>query len=153
RGNVATRLQKLAEQDDLEALVLAAAGLKRLGLYEVDRRFQWLTLPVEVMLPAVGQGLLAVEVRAADTSLRECLAAVNDPVAAACGAAERAFLEAMGGGCQLPYAGLATVVGDDLLLTGAAFGAAGDESRRTSVRGTMADAVRLGQTAAAKLKG
>jgi hydroxymethylbilane synthase len=113
RGNVGTRLQKAAEYD---AIILAAAGIKRLGLiapaYPLD---------FDLMIPAVGQGIIACETREADLEIQEKLAAINDADTLACAEAERVFLRALGGGCQLPYAGHATVTSGQLRLIGARF--------------------------------
>jgi hydroxymethylbilane synthase len=101
RGNVPTRLRKL-ESEDLDAIVLACAGLDRLGLAErITQR-----LSVDDLLPALGQGTLAVEARAGE-SLAQDLAVLDDPVAAITLAAERAFLARLQGDCNVPLAGLA----------------------------------------------
>lgn len=111
RGNVLTRLKKL-DSGEFGALVLAAAGLKRLGLEaRITRYFD----PTE-LLPAAGQGILAVQARlGTDTA---CLDAVRDEVVTCCALAERAFVRALGGGCTSPVAAYATVEGDTLTLTG-----------------------------------
>lgn len=111
RGNVQTRLAKL-DRGDFSALVLASAGLERLGLEgRISRRFS-----VEEMLPAAGQGILAVQSRqGVDTT---CLSRFHDPVAAVCLTAERAFVAALDGGCSSPVAAYATVDGDTVTLTG-----------------------------------
>jgi hydroxymethylbilane synthase len=101
RGNVGTRLRRLDEAG-LDALVLACAGLERLGLAErIDER-----IDPDWMLPAVGQGALALETRAGDPLAAE-LAVLSDPATAACVAAERGFLARLGGDCTLPLAALA----------------------------------------------
>lgn len=97
RGNVDTRLRK-ALTAEYDAIVLAAAGLARLGL--ADRITQY--LPFDVMLPAAGQGALAVQCRADDRLVRDLLAPIHDPAAEAATVAERAFLAATGGGCCAP---------------------------------------------------
>ena len=102
RGNVDTRLRK-AEEGLYDAIILAGAGLERLGFAE--RISQW--LPLDAMLPAPGQGALAVQCRAQDSQTRELLSAIEDPAARAATIAERAFLEGMGGGCSLPVAAYA----------------------------------------------
>ncbi len=114
-GNVDTRLRKLAD-GEADALVLAVAGLKRLGL---DGRISE-TLPADVALPAPGQGSLAVEVRADDPIARPFVARLDDPATRAAVEAERAFLRASGGGCRAPLGALATVDGDTLTIRGAA---------------------------------
>jgi len=104
RGNVDTRLRKRREQG-LDAVVLAAAGLSRLGFAsQISYLF-----PPEVMLPAVGQGALAIETRAGDELVIRDLARLEEPTTRACVNAERAFLKRMGGGCQTPMGAYASV--------------------------------------------
>lgn len=105
RGNIPTRLDKAAAFD---AVVVAAAGLDRLGL--ADRIAE--RLDPAVMLPQVAQGALAVECRADDTATRDLVAAVDDPAARAAVTAERAYLARLGGGCNLPCGALARVADD-----------------------------------------
>ncbi len=139
RGNVQTRLRKL-DGGRFSALVLAAAGLRRLGLAE---RIGY-TFSPEEMLPAAGQGILAVQVRAGtDTSF---LALAADPDAAACARAERAFMREMGGGCASPAAAYGTVGGGELSLTG--IDAAG---RRDTIAGPLDQAEELGRALAKRL--
>jgi hydroxymethylbilane synthase len=104
RGNVETRLRKMDEQG-LAGVILAAAGLNRLGLGATPRQ----ALPETVMLPAVGQGALGLEARAGDQATLARLARLNHPDTAAAVAAERAFLARLEGGCQVPIAGHARV--------------------------------------------
>ncbi len=113
RGNVETRLRKLME-DQYEAVVFAAAGLQRLGL---DRELGGMMtlLSLEEMLPAPGQGALAVQCRADDAETLRRLAAIHDPETAAAVTAERAFLAALGGGCSLPLGAYARLVADGRL--------------------------------------
>ncbi len=111
RGNVDTRLKKM-ETLGLDALVLAAAGLNRLGLAHVYRGL----LPEEEMLPAVGQGALGLEVRAGDQRLRELVACLDHPESRIAVTAERAFLARLEGGCVVPVAALGRVAGDSLVL-------------------------------------
>ena len=114
RGNVDTRLRKLRE-GQVDALVLAAAGLNRIGVGAESFR----PLPLEVILPAPGQGALALEVRTGDGELGETLRrALNDPDTAAAVSAERAFLKALGGGCQMPVGAMARVTHGRLDLEG-----------------------------------
>ncbi|MDA8237703.1 MAG: hydroxymethylbilane synthase [Chloroflexi bacterium] len=114
-GNVDTRLRKLAA-GEADALVLAVAGLSRLGLADRIRE----VLPTAVALPAPGQGALAVQVRAADPVARPFVAQLDDPATRAAVEAERAFLRASGGGCRAPIGALATVEGGTLTIRGAA---------------------------------
>lgn len=145
RGNVQTRLRKLQE-GEYSALVLAAAGLKRLGLEDrITRVFS-----VEEMLPAAGQGILAVQTRAGMDC--GCLRAVHDPDTACCALAERAFVRALNGGCSSPVAAYAEVTGETLTLTG--LYVSDDETviRKGSLTGMKQDAEALGSELAAQLK-
>ena len=123
RGNVGTRLRKL-DAGDYDLLVLAAAGLERLGL--ADRIS--MPLDAEVCLPAPGQGIVAVEIRAGDTAAGAALDAIDDPATRAAFTAERAVVAALGGGCQAPVGALAEGGGERLRLR--AMVASLDGSRR-----------------------
>lgn len=124
RGNVLTRLEKL-DRGEYAALVLAAAGLERLGLAgRVSRYFS-----VEEMLPAAGQGILAVQARADFDPA--CLREFNDPDSRDCLLAERAFVRALDGGCSSPVAAYATVDGEALTLTGLYVDSNGEACRQT----------------------
>ena len=113
RGNIDTRLKKL-ETDDYDAIVLAAAGLSRMGwTKDVVTQF----LDPDICLPAVGQGALAVECRKDDEELLSLLQGLNSIDTAQSVAAERAFLQKMDGGCQVPIAGYAHVKGEEVALT------------------------------------
>jgi hydroxymethylbilane synthase len=103
RGNVPTRIRKLRD-GDYDAILLAAAGVRRLDL-EIDD-LESVELTPEVMLPAPGQGALAIETRIGDQAT-ESLSALNDPAVARCVGAERRLLELLGGGCHLPLGCLA----------------------------------------------
>lgn len=111
RGNVPTRVERVA-RGDFDAVVLARAGLVRLGL--ADRIAE--VLPAATMLPAPGQGAIGVEIRADDGATATVVAAIDDAAARAATAAERALLDALGGGCRLPLGALATVRGGALSL-------------------------------------
>lgn len=111
RGNVETRLRKVRD-GDYDATILAAAGLKRLGLEAAVT--EWLDL--DVMLPAPGQGALAVQCRADDVATREVLAAIDDPSVRAAVTTERTFLNALGGGCAAPIAAYAQPTADGLYM-------------------------------------
>jgi hydroxymethylbilane synthase len=113
RGNLDTRIRKM-ETLGLAGIVLAAAGLHRLGWHHLISHY----LEPEVCLPAVGQGALAIEVRADDHRLQEWIAFLHHEESALCTRAERAFLQRLEGGCQVPLAGQARVQGERLLLTG-----------------------------------
>ena len=145
RGNVQTRLAKL-EAGQFSALVLAAAGLKRLGLEgRISRYFT-----TEEILPAAGQGILVVQTRRGmDT---QCLRLVQDEKTACCAKAERAFVRALDGGCSSPVAAHAVVEGEKLTLTG--FYVSEDEriQRKGSISGGVTEAATLGSTLARILK-
>ncbi|MCU0584976.1 MAG: hydroxymethylbilane synthase [Desulfobacterales bacterium] len=113
RGNLDTRLRKL-DTDALEAVVLAAAGVRRLGLAQRISEH----LDAELMLPAVGQGALCIEIRRADTRIAPMAAALDHPAARAAVTGERAFLRRLEGGCQVPIAGYATVAAGRIRITG-----------------------------------
>ncbi|MGD0761276.1 MAG: hydroxymethylbilane synthase, partial [Candidatus Sulfotelmatobacter sp.] len=104
RGNVDTRLRKL-EQGEYDAIILAAAGLKRLGKTELVKQI----IPAEIMCPAAGQGALAIEIRQGDAAMRQHLEFLNDPAARAATTCERALLNRLGGGCQVPIGAFAEV--------------------------------------------
>ncbi len=113
RGNVDTRIRKMKE-GACTALVLAAAGLVRLGLESLVTEY----LPPEVMVPAPGQGIIAIEARDRDPKLAALLAAINHPPTWAAARAERAFLRRIGGGCRAPAGCLASIEGGRARLTG-----------------------------------
>jgi hydroxymethylbilane synthase len=147
RGNVGTRLAKLAA-GEFDALVLALCGLERLGRAGVASEI----LGPELMLPAVGQGALALECRAGDPALRQLLAPLDDPASAACVAAERAMLAALDGSCRTPIAGLATIAGDRLSLDALLLAPDGSAERRDHIAGAIGDAVALGSELGARLR-
>ncbi len=149
RGNVATRLQKLT---DFDGTLLAAAGLKRLGLWQNVPGYQWQLLDVNTMIPAVGQGIIGCEIRQADTVTNEILKRFSDLDTLACATAERTFLKTLGGGCQYPYAGHATVTGNRLKLVAGVFSPDGRQANRLELTGTKADAAALGAQAARTLQ-
>ena len=106
RGNVDTRLRKL-EAGDYDAIILAAAGLNRLGKTQLVRQ----VIPAEVMTPAAGQGALGIEIRHGDTATRALLAFLDDAAARATTTCERALLNKLGGGCQVPIGAFAEAIG------------------------------------------
>jgi hydroxymethylbilane synthase len=119
RGNVGTRVGKV-RRGDYDAAVFAAAGLDRLH-FDLQGLVRW-QVPAALLPPAPGQGALAVQCRADDSRMRAMLAKIHDPVAAACVAAERALLAALGGGCSLPLGALATVTPTGCRIHAALFG-------------------------------
>jgi hydroxymethylbilane synthase len=146
RGNVDTRLRKL-EQGDLDALVLAAAGLIRLGLAaRIAER-----LASDICLPAPGQGALALQVRADDDATQSLIAQLDHAPSRAAVTAERAFLEQLGGGCTVPVGALAVVNGDQIALDGVVGGRDGEGLLRDRVVGSAAAPEAVGAALAERL--
>lgn len=146
RGNVGTRLEKL-ETENFDAIILAAAGLKRLGL--ADRITG--ILPKEVCLPAVGQGALAIETRADDLELMGLLEFLNDRETAGTAAAERAFLKAVEGGCQVPVGVYATADGRRLDVEAVIATVDGKTLLKDKLSGSIEDAASLGEALADRM--
>jgi hydroxymethylbilane synthase len=144
RGNVDTRLRKL-EQGEYEAIILASAGLKRLRREELIKQI----IPSEIMCPAAGQGALCIEIREGDTAMREHLAFLNDPAARAATACERALLNSLGGGCQVPIGAFAEMRNGKLHLESIVADPDGSKLLRDSRDGD--DPVQLGNAAGAAL--
>jgi len=146
RGNVDTRLRKL-DEGQYDALILASAGLRRLGLAERISA----TIPTNEMLPAVGQGAVAIEARIDNRFALESIGELNhDATRIAC-TAERALLRSLGGGCQLPIAAHAVVESDELLLEGLVATIDGSQILRDSVTGPISKAEELGFVLANRL--
>src|SRR5215467_11164759 len=137
RGNVDTRLRKL-EAGEYDAIILAAAGLYRLGKTHLVRQ----VIPVEVMTPAAGQGALGIEIRRGDAAIRTHLAFLDDPAARATTTCERALLNKLGGGCQVPIGAFAEVKDGNIHLNGLVAHPDGSQILRESGKG--ADPVKLG---------
>jgi len=147
RGNLDTRLRKL-DGGDYDALVLAAAGLRRLGF---TSRIS-LALPVSACVPAPGQGIVAIEIRAGDDEVRRVVRGIDDPAAADALDAERALVAALGGDCQTPIGALASPVdGDELELLAAVLSLDGSRAVRGQARGPRHDAAALGARVGAQL--
>jgi hydroxymethylbilane synthase len=146
RGNVDTRLRKL-DEGEYDALILASAGLRRLGFGE---RISAAIAQGE-MLSAVGQGSLGIETRADDEGTNALVARLDDPRTRAAVQAERALLRALGGGCQVPIAAHATVEGARLKLDGLVAALDGSRVLRESIEGDAGEAKRVGEELAAKL--
>jgi hydroxymethylbilane synthase len=113
RGNLDTRLRKI-ETEGLDGVIVAAAGIRRMGWVAKVSQF----IPVELMLPAVGQGVLGIETRQGDARVHDALAFLHDPVTWCEVGAERSFLKRLEGGCQLPIAAFAKKTGDGITLEG-----------------------------------
>jgi hydroxymethylbilane synthase len=146
RGNLGTRLRKL-DQGDYDALVLASAGLIRLQ----HRARISTTLPIAACVPAPGQGIIAVEIRAGDNRVASAVAAIDNPAARAALEAERAVVAKLGGGCQMPIGAHAEVNNDALTLTVVVLSLDGARAIRAESRGSMMDALNVGTAAAENL--
>lgn len=147
RGNVQTRMKKLADGVAM-ATFLACAGLNRLG--HDDAMIQ--PIEVDVMLPAVAQGAIGIEVREADADTIDLLAPLDDAPTRTQLAAERAFLTALDGSCRTPLAGLATLKEDRISFRGEILRPDGSERFETSREGPAAEAAALGKDAAEELR-
>jgi hydroxymethylbilane synthase len=144
RGNVDTRLRKL-ESGEYDAIILASAGLKRLGRTELIRQI----IPVEKMCPAAGQGALGIEIRAGDTAVRDALGFLDDQASRAETDCERALLRQLGGGCQVPIGASAKRGGGELQLEAVVASPDGSTLLRESGNGD--DPLQLGETVGEKL--
>lgn len=147
RGNLDTRLRKL-DEGQYDAIILAAAGLIRLGL---ETRIKAL-LTVETSLPAPGQGALGIELRDGDAAMAAVVAPLNDAATAHCVRAERAFSRALGGSCQVPLGGYAVVDAGQLWLRGFVASADGQQIAAGEIRGPLTDDEALGRQLAADLR-
>lgn len=161
RGNVPTRLNKLRTRDDWAGLVLARAGLERLGFAEGVRAgrletehgaFSVQTLGPEIMLPAVGQGAIGLQCRADDARTLGVLATVNDAATWTAITAERALLQRLGGGCQMPLGVGTQLLGGQLWLRAILFTAAGAKPLRAEASGPAADPRAVAETVAQRLR-
>lgn len=147
RGNVNTRLGKL-DAGDFDAIILAVAGLERLGFAERIRR----PLDPDLCLPAIGQGALGIECRRDDPAVEACIGALADPDTADCVWAERAVSHALGGSCLSPIAGFAEVEGDRLDLRARVARPDGSELLAAEQRGPRSDPIALGRAVAEALR-
>ncbi len=147
RGNVGTRLAKI-ERGEVAATLLAVAGLKRLGL--LDRAAA--ILDAHEFLPAVGQGAIALVIRAGDEAVLESVSTITDAATGQALAAERAFLSVLDGSCRTPIAGHASLEGEQLVFRGLVLRPDGSESIAATIAGAPADAERLGREAGLDLR-
>ena len=146
RGNVNTRLAKL-DNDEYDAIILAAAGLKRLGMAERITA----ALEPSASLPAIGQGAIGIECRVNDTEVLKYLTVLHDQNTSIRVRAERAMNAALNGGCQVPIAGFAEISGKRLLLRGLVGSPDGSLLYRAAAEGSLEQPEQLGQTVAADL--
>ncbi|MBI5775367.1 MAG: hydroxymethylbilane synthase [Verrucomicrobia bacterium] len=159
RGNVPTRLEKLAERAEFDAILLAAAGLERLDFsFHADGSLRGDAVPdgllavrlePEEMLPAVGQGAVGIEIRAGDERIMTICERLNHFNTHQCVLAERAFLRAMGGGCQSPVGAYAEVAGDKLRMRAVSF--ISGTARRAEGKRSIKEPAQLGEELAAQL--
>lgn len=160
RGNVVTRMEKLAEHAEMDAIVLAAAGIERLNFHVTtngelkgdavpDGLFATILEP-DVMLPCVGQGALGIETRAEDERIATICERLNHFNTRQCVAAERAFLAGMGGGCQSPVAAYAEVSGSNIRMRAISF--CDEKVKRGEGKRPIAEAEELGRQLAEELK-
>jgi hydroxymethylbilane synthase len=147
RGNVETRLNKL-RSGDVDATLLALAGLKRLGRADIADTI----LPLDDFLPAIGQGAIAIEARAADERTRSFLAPLNHDATAVALETERAFLAALDGSCRTPIAGHAELIEGRVRFRGMVLRPNGGEAYEAAREGAAADAAMLGTDAGEELK-
>jgi hydroxymethylbilane synthase len=160
RGNVPTRLQKVSEREELDATVLALAGLTRLN-FEIkpdgkligdavpDGLFATI-LELDEMLPCVGQGAIGIEIRAHDERVGKICERLNHFNTFQCVTAERAFLRAMGGGCQSPVAAFAEILGDKISMRAISF--QNETTKRADTKRPIREATELGEQLATELK-
>ncbi|GJM04510.1 MAG: porphobilinogen deaminase [marine bacterium B5-7] len=146
RGNVGTRLRKL-DDGEYDAIILAAAGIIRLGLKERITQL----IPESVLLPAIGQGAIGIECRAGDTKVHELIAPLNDRETSLCVETERAFSRRLFGGCQLPIAGQAGIKGKDINLVGLVARVDGSEVVKSELSGDIKQCGEIGTTLAENL--
>lgn len=146
RGNVETRIRKMKEQD-LDGIILAYAGVKRLGLEEMISDY----LPAHLVLPAVGQGMIAVEARAGEQDVLKLLSRINHQDSFLASQAERGFLHELGGGCQVPVASMAELQGGQLHIQGLIASLDGKEKYSGSCDCSLPEAEEAGRELARRL--
>jgi hydroxymethylbilane synthase len=150
RGNVETRLRKL-RQGDVDATLLALAGLRRLGLAD-EVAAQATILSAAEMLPAAAQGAIGLEIRADDERTRDITAAIDHAPSATCVAAERACLDVLDGSCRTPIGAAAEIIGDQVCLRALVVMPDGSRAHRAEQRGAIADAIALGRAVGGELR-
>jgi hydroxymethylbilane synthase len=146
RGNLDTRIRKI-QSENLDGIIVAAAGMRRMGW--TDRITQY--IPVEIMLPSVGQGVLGIEMRTDDTNTRNAVSFINHPQTWREVTAERAFLKRLGGGCQLPIAAYGATKGSTLTIKGLIGSPDGRVMIHDEITGRCNDAEELGLALAERL--
>ncbi|MDO9493534.1 hydroxymethylbilane synthase [Acetobacterium sp.] len=147
RGNIDTRIRKMQEQQ-LDGIILAAAGLKRIGRLE-DSAYQTVTLPENTFIPAPAQGILAVEVREDNETVKELMAAISDQNTIIQMSAERSFLNALNGSCHIPVGAFCEITADNIILYGLYGLEDGSHVVTRSIEGAPEEAENLGKQLAA----
>ena len=146
RGNLDTRIRKI-ETENLDGIVVAAAGMKRMGWSDRISQF----IPLDVMLPSIGQGVLGIELRKVDSNIRQAISFINHAETWVETTAERAFLKQLGGGCQLPIAAYAKKQGETLTLKGLLGSLDGRIMIREEIEGCCEEAETMGVRLADKI--
>ena len=146
RGNIDTRIRKIVTEN-LDGIIIAAAGMKRMGRAAEISQY----IPLEVMMPSAGQGVLGIEVREDDDKTRDLISPLNHSDTVVEISAERAFLRHLGGGCQVPIAGIASKQGDTLIIKGLVGSVDGRVMIMDEIRGNSQDAEDMGCTLAERI--
>ncbi|QGT99051.1 Porphobilinogen deaminase [Candidatus Syntrophocurvum alkaliphilum] len=146
RGNVDTRIRKMKEQN-LDGIVLAYAGVKRLGLEDIISDF----LAEDIIMPAVGQGAVAIEIRENDEATKNVIECISDTKTVVETQAERALLKELEGGCQIPIAAYAKVINEKLILRGKVLSLDGEHFFDKEINGNIENSEEIGRTLAQKL--
>ena len=146
RGNIETRIKKI-EQDKLDGIILAAAGVKSLNL---ENKIGF-SFKIQEVLPAAGQGIIAVQHNKSDNTIKNFLRNINDQETEICARSERAMLQAIGGDCETAVGGLAVVENNNLKLTAQLFSDSGLKSYEYEMTGKISEAVKIGKSVGEKL--
>ena len=146
RGNIDTRIKKI-EQDKLDGIILAAAGVKSLNL---ENKIGF-SLKIQEVLPAAGQGIIAVQYNKNDNTIKNFLRNINDQETEICARSERAMLKAIGGDCETAVGGLAVVENNNLKLTAQLFSDSGLKSYEYEMTGKISEAVKIGKSVGEEL--
>ena len=147
RGNVQSRIKKMRDNPEIDGIILASAGIVRLGLQDIISEI----VPEDIIVPAVGQASLAVEIREYDHAIETIVAPLDDRDSRIAISCERTFLSELGGGCQVPIAGLARVSGDTITLSGMVAGLDGRKVFRGSMNGPVSGHYQIGRSLAREL--
>lgn len=147
RGNVQSRIKKMRDDPEINGIILASAGIVRLGLQDIISEI----VPEDIILPAVGQASLAVEIRENDRAIETIVTHLDDRDSRTAITCERTFLSELGGGCQVPIAGLARVSGNTITLSGMVADLDGRKVFRGTASGPVSDYNQVGRSLAREL--